>query len=233
MTAYDASAVVGTGVTQASPRAGRPVLESSADTSMVLEATGTQDADSKLEIRTLRGGYPEPSGAGYVWRHDTSPAETYRGWDTPIVLTAWEAAAWTNPAFGENRYPHGVTTTDGDIVVVYTDRDTTVAGGVSYVYARIRSESAGTWGSEITIASNRGTGYAHPAVVQLASGRLQVFYFVHDDDADLAQVSMSYSDDGGATWAVGSRFCLPAAIDTSTYTLQRLGPLRAARNTCS
>ena len=79
VTAYDASAVVGTGVTQASPRAGRPVLESSADTSMVLEATGTQDADSKLEIRTLRGGYPEPSIARNERRHDTSPAETYRG----------------------------------------------------------------------------------------------------------------------------------------------------------
>ena len=222
VTAYDASAVVGTGVTQAGSRAGRPVLESSADTSMVLEATGTQDADSKLEIRTLRGGYPEPSGAGYVWRHDTSPAETYRGWDSPIVVTAWEAAAWTTSLIGDNRYPHAVTTSSGDIVVVYTDRDLTVAGGVSYVYARIRSESTGTWGTAVTVASNPGTGYAFPSIVQLASGRLQAFYFVHDSAANLAQVSMSYSDDGGATWSMGSRFCLPAAIDTSTLTLQRL-----------
>ena len=156
VTSYDSSAVVGTGATQAGPKAGRPVLESTASTDLVLEATGTQTADSKLEVRTLQGGYPEPDGAGYVWRRDTSPADTYRGWDTPIVVTGWEAAAWTSTLLGDKRYPTAVTTDDGDVVVVYTDRDTTVAGGVSYVYARIRAEATGVWGSELTVASNAG-----------------------------------------------------------------------------
>ena len=220
VTSYDSSAVVGTGATQAGPKAGRPVLESTASTDLVLEATGTQTADSKLEVRTLQGGYPEPDGAGYVWRRDTSPADTYRGWDTPIVVTGWEAAAWTSTLLGDKRYPTAVTTDDGDVVVVYTDRDTTVAGGVSYVYARIRAEATGVWGSELTVASNAGSGYAYPSIVKLPSGRLQVFYIVHGDN--LAQVSMSYSDDDGATWSLGARWVLPAAIDTSTYTLQRL-----------
>ena len=220
--AHDSSAVVGTDVTQAGPRAGRPVLESSADSAMVLEATGTQDAGSKLEVQTQRGGYAEPGGAGFVWRHDTSPAETYRGWDTPILATGWEAVAWTSTLLGDKRYPHAVVTEAGAIVVVYTDVDLTVAGGESYVYARIRSATTGTWGSEITVATNPGQGYAYPSIVRLPSGRLQVFFVVYDSGASLAQVSMSYSDDDGATWTTGSRYCLPAAISTATYTLQRL-----------
>lgn len=222
ITGHDSSSVVGTDVTQAGPRAGRPVLESSAVSALVLEATGTQDAGSQLEVRTQRGGYPEPGGAGYVWRHEASPAEDYRGWDSPILATGWEAVAWTTALLGDKRYPTAVTTEAGAIVVVYTDVDTTVAGGVSYVYARIRSATAGTWGSEITVASNAGSSYAFPSVVRLPSGRIQVFYFVYDSGAALAQVSMSYSDDEGATWSMGSRYCLPAAIDTSTYTIQRL-----------
>jgi len=222
VTAYDASSVVGTGATQAGPRAGRPVLESTADTSLVLEATGDQVADSALEVRTLQGGYPEPDGAGYVWRRETSPADTYRGWDSPIVVTGWEAVTWTTALVADKRYPHAVVTNDDEVVVVYTDVDTTVAGGVSYVYCKVRNASTGAWGSEVTVASNAGQGYAYPSIVKLPSGRLQVFYVVHDSGASLAQVSMSYSDDGGSTWTVGARWVLPAAISTATYTLQRL-----------
>ena len=222
VTAYDASAVVGTGVTQAGARAGRPELESAAATSMVLETTGTQAADSKLEVRTLKGGFAEPDGAGFVWRRDTSPADTYRGWDSPVVVTGWEAVSWTSTLLGDKRYPDAVVTDDGDIAVVYSDVDTTVAGGLSYVYVKIRAESTGVWGSELTVASNAGQSHSFPTVCKLPSGRLQAFYFVHDSTANLAQVSMSYSDDGGATWTMGARWVLPAAINTSTYTLQRL-----------
>lgn len=216
ITGWDSAAVVGTGPTQASPRAGRPVQDSSGDTSMVLRATGTQTADSTLTIRTQRGGWPEPGGAGYVWRKTSS--EDYRGWDVPVAASAWEQVVWTTSATGD-RYPHAVTCDSDRIIVAYSD----VSGGDTRVSIRTRSSITGAWSVGGTVVYTETTvGYLYPSILELPSGRVQLFYVVYDGTLNLAQVSMHYSDDEGNSWKEGAKWVLPTPIDTSGNTIKRL-----------
>ena len=223
ITEYTSSAVVGTGATQAEPRAGRAVQLTSSATDLVLETSGTQTADTTVTVQTQRGGYAEPDGAGFVFR--LADSEDWRGWDVPNVCTGWEHIVWSTST--EYRYPHAVTTDTDRILVVYS----VVVGGSTEVQLRYRDASSGTWSTSgifvdgaltNTIYSETTVGHLYPALVKLENGRIQCYYLVYDSGASLVSVSMHYSDDNGSTWSRGARFVLDEPISTGTYTPKRL-----------
>lgn len=204
----DAFNATDSSITQASPLPGIPVAES--DTSMRLQATGTQAAAKELRVRTLQPGMPGPDGARNGWRY--SGDSLWRGWDIPDVLTGWETIDFTTTA-AKWLYPHAVTLADGAVLVA-------VQKSGNAIVVLKRSATADTW-SEIAVATHGAYTYgAFPTLCVLPSGRILVYFWWEDGTS--ANVRYWYSDDDGATWSFGSRGVLPQNISTGSSTPRRL-----------
>ena len=72
--AYSSSSVV----TQQGPIPGVPVAGNESE--MVLEAGGSQAADTTLSVLVRTGGHPRPDGATFAWRYSTDASTDHRGW---------------------------------------------------------------------------------------------------------------------------------------------------------
>ena len=201
--------------TQAGPMPGEAVA--SQDTYATLVATGEQSGTT-VEVQTLRAGMPGLEGAGFVWRDQG--ATLWRGWDVPQTLTGWGSVRYTTTA---NDYRDAVilSTADDGLLVAYEDQ----TGGA--VRASRRASSASSWSDvlvfshAVTIGAVYTTG-AKPALVQLPSGRILCFFCVEDSTSSTVNVWMSYSDDDGATWTTGQRYCLEASISTVSKSVRRM-----------
>lgn len=233
-------------LTQAGVFPGDPVPVS--QTEMVLDSTGTQTADHKLRLQTIKSGFAGIDKAGFVWRNDITPDPLWRGWDWPTMIADWKRVrpittfSTLTPMNGIDT----ITLSDDTIISVYGVAG--VAPAPDRIQASVRNASTGAW-STVTIHEpgvTYGTGMGpHPCIIALPSGRLQCYYYLSLDTAwssamslptggdGLAQVGMSYSDDNGATWTVGGRNILPTAISrhaagsgVSGYV--EIGRLRAA-----
>ena len=189
---------------QAGPLPGVP--EPQGDTEMVLEASGSQVAGSAMRFRATRPGQPRPDGGAFAWRDVAdSGVEPWRGWDAPHQLSYFEFYDYTDTA-NEWRNPHAITLADATVVTV-------VMKSSRYVVAVLRNPTTDAL-SEVTIHDNLTTYSlsAHPTVLALPSGRLLCFFYKEDTTANENQVRMHYSDDDGATWALGGRACLSSAL---------------------
>ena len=201
--------------TQAGPMPGEAVA--SQETFATLVATGEQSGTT-VEVQTLRAGMPGLEGAGFVWRDQG--ATLWRGWDVPQTLTGWGSVRYTTTA---NDYRDAVilSTADDGLLIAYEDQ----TGGS--VRASRRAASASSWSDvqvfshALTIGAVYTTG-AKPALVQLPSGRVLVFYCVEDSTSSTVDVWMSYSDDDGATWTTGQRYCLASSISTASKSVRRM-----------
>lgn len=199
-----------TSVTQAGPLPGVPVAQQ--DTEMELRAAGSQAAGAQLRVRTNHPGMPGPDGAGFLWQYEGDTS--WRGWDVPNVLTSWEAVAWVTGASPvQPAYPHALTLADGTVLVAYGAESSAATADV--VRVQSRAPSTGTWASAVTVYDH-GSYYdsyieARPRLFALPSGRVLCYYWVELSNGN-AQIQMSYSDDSGATWAVGARYVLPADL---------------------
>lgn len=208
----------------ASSVAGVPVPDR--DTDMVLRATGPQTDGGSVQVMAQEGGFPGPDGARYVWKNTADAATAWRGWNPPNSAAVWESFAFESGAVNGFGNPHAVTLPDDTVVVAADQLD----GLDRYVVAFVRS-TAGTWTGPVyidqwvdgTAANNR-----FPGLLLLPSGRLCCYYFDRDPVNDIVNVSMSYSDDGGATWAIGQRGCLPASWDTDGTPEYTPGRVRVA-----
>jgi len=205
-------------LTQGGPRPGDPVPQQV--TEMSLEGAGTQAADKKLRIQTIKAGFPGVDLAGFAWRDGATPDPLWRGQDVPSITSDWECArpiasgaATTTPTDGFDT----ITLQDDTRISAYgtteTSPDTT-----DRVQVTIRNPANGNY-SHVTV---KEFGYAfgagrspHPCFVELDSGRLLCFYYKEFQTGSRKgdiQVDMSYSDDSGATWTVGATNVLPADI---------------------
>lgn len=212
VTAFDSSAAAGTAATQAGNKAGRPVLVSSAATSLALEASGEQTADTTLQIFTARGGFASPDGAAFVWR--LSDSEDYRGHDNPSACSAWEQIVW-NTGTG-SRYPHAITTQTGRVLVAYSEID----GADTFAAIRYRSAISGQWVTPaIEVYRETTTDYLYPALVEVGD---RVYFFVLEYDGGLLQTSIYSSADDGNTWTTYARWVLDGEPDVSSATVKRL-----------
>ena len=186
------------------------IPEPSADTEMVLEASGTQTDSTAIEVLSISGGFAEPGGGGFAWRYEGDAL--YRGRDVPNVITGFEFVSWTTTS-DAHITPHAVTLAD-DTVVAVTD-DTSVSREVN---AWIRATD-GAWTDVGAIHTETNTDVLSPCLVLLPSGRILCFHFVHTSTR--TQIAMRYSEDAGVTWQQGSAYVLPDPILRSTYTIKR------------
>lgn len=210
---YDAGGAKLHGLPSGGAVPGIPSPSSTVAPGMALQATGTQSIRGAVDILTQRGGFPDRDRASFLWRNN---GETpYVGWDAPNVLTGWEPINWTSSAAASSLYPHAVTLDNGTVVAVV---QTAAAGSSTTVTAWVRSPTAGTWASNSIHMNSLQTQDAHPCLCVLPSGRVLCFFWLNDEDQDLANVAMYYSDDSGASWSLGQDACLADSILTSTAT---------------
>ena len=199
--------------TQAGPRPGVPEAQDNSD--LVLEASGSQSASKALRLEVIRAGNPTAaSSAGtFGWKNDGD--SSYRGWDLPGPVSAWEPVQWTDGtgAVVSMKWADAVTTVN-DVVVVVSEQRYTTPSAVSRVVASKRATD-GTWTNSHLVGPSQATapthGY-HPALVLLPSGRILCFVLREIGTTD-AQIDMYYSDDDGVSWSLGAKSCLESSID--------------------
>lgn len=190
--------------------------DSGVDSDLVIEPSGTPTADDDINVRTVRGGHPGPTGATFAWR--TGGSGDWYGWEGPILTNWWRLQRYTASSTGE-RNPTAVVLTDGSLVVA-VDR---VNSSQRAVWVRAVDLDAETVGSSVTVHSEDVSGGGHdlyPTILQLPDGRLLLFHLTHSTGD--AQVDGWTSTDDGATWALTGRSLLPDAIDLATYTPHRM-----------
>ena len=211
-----------TDLTEDAARPGLP--EASTATAMVLQSSGEQSAGTR-RVQVQRGGFAGTSGATFIWDDND---DDWRGWNVPVAIHAAETVAvhtLTSPATTGELNPDLVTLTSNTIVAARCRN----AAGVSTVGVYTGDPGFTAWSSVSVIHSETndpdGTGahsfLAHPALTVTPSGRVLCFFMVYGPD-DAGQVRMYASDDDGATWSEAQRYCLPASIDTSTATVERM-----------
>lgn len=208
-----------TDLTQAGPRAGSPVAQQQGPAH--LKASGTQTAGSELRVRTQSPGFPQ-GRASYVWRRNGD--SNWRGWDPPSAIShaEWLDGAWTDGS-GDLKWCRNASaavTGDHTLLVAYDERDDAEASPYRVV-VQARNATTGAWGSKVVIYEEAtSTREYRPCLLVLPSGRVLCYHFVYQ--AAEAQVRVQYSDDDGATWAVGSPYALPTALDLSAISLHRI-----------
>jgi hypothetical protein len=218
--------------TQASPRPGVPEDQNSPRSAMVFQTSGNQAAGQQLRLRIGAGGYPgtDARGAGGLWKLE-SDTDWY-GADVYNVISGREFLEYVDNSVGtdDNDDPHVCRLEDGSVMAAYHHR-TALAGS----QIRIRTMTPGNaWAVAADLdptPSSLAAADMNPCLLVLPGGRVALYYWTSDTTANVAQVQMQYSDDGGTTWTLGSTACLETSIDiSSAATGYYLGRIRMARS---
>jgi hypothetical protein len=195
-----------TATSQAGPRPGGFTRTSSATTALALVSSGTLDqAIDPIDVVTLEAGHLGRTTAR--WRYD---GENLRSWDPPAVVSGWECVDRTTTA---NRWirPHVVRRPSTGLLVVSATYDlNTVAVVVQNRFGKWLSSTVEDTGNN-TVST----------IVPLQSGRL-VDLYVYQTSASTSQIRMSFSDDGGGTWALGSSACLTTDLAMASTAYKRI-----------
>ena len=209
-----------------SPRAGHPVDKGDSD--VVLSSRGVRESSETVEIQCVHAGAIDPiAGAGFAWRYSGDPL--WRGRNAPTSIWAWNAIHYTD---GSSTTPGDVTSSKAPHAVTTSERTALVASQVS-IYSTGEAVQVSRWTATATAWSTVDvfTRSAAPSqdyepclcVIPRTTGdRIAVFYWVEDTVTKTLQVAMSYSDDEGATWAVGSSACLSVPLYSGEVTGRRL-----------
>lgn len=199
-----ADAVPTTSALIAGPKPGTAVPSQS--TAMAIVTSGEIDSNfvTTATVATERSG--QPGDARMRWNNGNG----LLSWDAPSLVSDSEFIDRTTTA---NRYqrPHAVRVTDGRVAVSVTYDLNTVG-----VWAQTE---AGKWGTMATV-ENTGDDTVS-CLVQLPSGRLVCLY-TYAVSTTRTQVRMATSDDGGTTWAVGSRDCLSSPLSKTSSAYPRI-----------
>lgn len=198
------------------PRPARPVDQGDSD--LVVSAYGTREDDDTIELVCVKGGSIDPiTGAGFAFREDGDAL--YRGRNAPTSIQGWDTIVYTDGSgtttgdINATKHPHMVVTSTGTAIVAFQAEIYNTGEGV--VVGRF-TEAAGSWSTvEVHTQSSAPTNDFHPClyIVPRATGdRVCCLYWVEDTDTKTLQIEMQYSDDEGATWAVGSTACLPNPV---------------------
>ena len=218
--------------TQASPRPGVPEDQNSPRSSMVFQTSGSQSANQQLRFRIGEGGYPGTygRGAGGLWKYEND--SNWYGSDVYNVITGRDWIEYIDNSLGSdnNDDPCLVRLEDGSVMAAY-HHQTSLAG------SRIRIKTMRPGGAWTTAADLNPTptavaaSFMNPCLLVLPGGRVALYYWTADTSANVGQIQMQYSDDGGTTWTLGATACLTSAIDISSAASgYYLGRIRMARN---
>lgn len=217
-----------TTIVQTAPRPGVP--DPDQVTGLALSTSGGQSEGGSLRLLTLQGGLPEIDGATFVWRNTADASTAWRGWEPPTVLAANETVrSAPSGTLVATAKPHAIGLPDGTVVCAYQTDDTSRTPADDGIEVSVRSPTAGTW-STVTVYS---TSFAlptlqafHPCLMRLPNGRLHLYHWVFDPTSATtgnANVRMWYSDDDGASWALGQSYCLRDDVAYASTTGSGLG----------
>jgi len=199
-----------TATSQAGPKPGGFTKTSTPSTALTLLSSGVLDFGvGALDVRTLQAG-----GVGRStvrWCYD---GENYRSWDPPVLVTGFEFVARTTVASRWIRPHLARVPSTGAIVAVATKN----LEDVACWRQEHTSTARGTW-VETEVAATGDNTVA--CIVPLPSGRLVALY-TFQTTAGQTQVRMSFSDDAGATWALGSDACLDADLVKASSCYKRI-----------
>lgn len=161
-----------------------------------------------LDLRVARAGLP--GDAQILWREDGEDNYYYYGWDALHVAHHLRRLIDTGDTW---RASCAIRLADGTALAALSRGDEAIE-----VW---RSVAPGTT-VEVYVRSGGAlpAGELHASLVQLPSGRVLLHHWLYRDGS--LQVRAWRSDDGGASWSLHQRECLPAALDVATYTPYRL-----------
>ena len=202
-----------TTVSQAEPRPGVPQPQN--ETALALSTSGNLSANSSIQVRTQRGGFAAPDGAGFCWKY--SADTDWRGLDVPASISHYEALLWSDLSAPVKWYiqPHAVTLQDQKIAVAYYKRNS--ASATPYGVSVSVKTVAGVWSHVDVYASAQAPtvnqAEPNPCLVVLPSGRLLLFHWIEDLVREEAQIRQWFSDDDGATWAIAQDSVLSTVVD--------------------
>lgn len=203
---YETLGATMTATSQAGPKPGGATRTSAAVTALALVTSGTLDlAMADADVVTLEAG-----GVGRAtvrWRYGS---ENLRSWDPPVMVSGWELIDRSITALKWIR-PHVIRQPSTGLALVAAVKD-------SNTVACWRQDRFGKW-TEATVEATGNSTVA--CLVALGSGRL-VSLYVYQVTAGSSQIRMSYSDDGGATWTLGSSACLTTALGKSSLRYLRI-----------
>lgn len=208
---------------EASPFAGNPIETRS--TGMTLASSGTPENLDVLEVRSQFAGFAGFNGASFLYRQQTSPAQDWRGWDSPSAVTYSETPTWTTSATSGRRHP-SITEVNNGIILAVADFPLQTGTGLRRVVRRRRSPD-GVWGSWSIIhtedANGTGTfGMLHPQAVNRENGTIDLFHFHHDRFNSVGNLMKQVSTDNGVNFEVAQERCLLTSIDLSDYEPERM-----------
>jgi len=192
---------------------------------MTLASSGTPENLDILEVRSQFAGFAGFNGASFLYRQQTSPAQDWRGWDSPSAVTYSEIPAWTTSTTSGRRHP-SITSVGNGVILAVVDFPLQTGTGLRRV-ARRRRSSDGVWGSWDVIhtedANGTGTfGMLHPQAVARESRNIDLFHFHNDRFNSAGNLMKQVSTDNGVNWEVAQERCLLTSIDLATYEPERM-----------
>lgn len=190
VTAKDhATALLRSDYTEAGPFTGPPIESTAAN--LVLRTSGSQVADTEIEIRTTRAGGVGLEDAGFVWERVDKAGQPTFGWDAPAIATDWDALVFVaGDDLRQHINPKVIRLQSGKLLAVYGVRPK-----ADQMYARVFDPATDSWGAELQIPTGIDLSWGLTTigmavdVCQLSSGR--VLFFL----ATSRQVMMTFVDD--------------------------------------
>lgn len=206
---------------QAGPQPGIP--EPQRDMEMVLEASGTQDANKQLRSQCIRGGFPRLGGLGVAWENEGD--SLWRGWDAPNVITHYEQLENdVSGGVGTNDQTDIICTKAGTVLIAY--RTQTDAAPEHRLKVNRRDRNTGLW-TEIAVEDVDLDVDMWPALLELPDGKILCFRWIEDTTALEWNVRAHVSTDDGLTWSVYAAWVLrtgqnsdPGALGFTTHRLK-------------
>lgn len=201
-----------TATTQAGVKVG-PATMTTGSGSMALATSGTPDAawDDEITVITTEAG---TAGTATV-RHKYTANADYHSWDPPIAAAGFEFIDRTTTADYYGRI-HAIRMPDtGRTMAVVS-----ATAGLDTVQVWLQ-DAFGLW-SSVTVASPGNSTAACLVAIPRGTGWRYLCFYTHQQSATSTQIRMSYSDDSGATWTVGSTSCLSTALTQAGSAYPRL-----------
>ena len=201
--------------TEDGARPGTPQAQNSSALTVSTPGTTPPASGTTLELRTQQGGLVGgASPATMVWREESGDWHGHEEMPLSAVATVLEAKSGGTYLYTKD--PNALTLPDGSVLVAFEAQHSALAPTyrvAATVFAIDATTSQATiFGQEVAPA---GDGF-RPTLCRLQSGRILCYSWWVDTGSETAQIRVDYSDDGGASWALGSEAVLPTPIDVSS-----------------
>jgi hypothetical protein len=222
----------GSTYSELTPRAGVPAALDNSD--LIVETSGTQDANSNYTIYTQNSGYPENLGGTFLHRNTAETSDlSYFGWEPPHTISGLERVHGEDSKNFRNF--DTVTAQDDTVIIaaiahedpvlkVFSKGPDAVAWSTHTVDIETEPGMVIAFGQRPTDASTGSDFEAgcnpSPALVVLPSGRVLLFAWLQTAEEITAspksikswQITAWYSDDSGAAWKPYQEYCLQTPL---------------------